>query len=109
MKIDRWSVLGQSFGGFCVTTYLSLAPEGLREAFITGGLPPIHHHPDDVYRATYPRVREKNRLYFERYPDDVQRVRDIVDYLLKTRCAPAVRRSADAAALSATGHVLRHE
>ena len=83
MKIDRWSVLGQSFGGFCVTTYLSRAPEGLREAFITGGLPPIQHHPDDVYRATYPRVREKNRLYFERYPDDVQRVRDIVDYLLK--------------------------
>jgi pimeloyl-ACP methyl ester carboxylesterase len=81
MKIDQWSVLGQSFGGFCVTTYLSLAPAGLREAFITGGLPPIHHHPDDVYRATYPRVRDKNRLYFERYPDDVQRIRDIVDYL----------------------------
>ena len=83
MKIDRWSVLGQSFGGFCVTTYLSLAPESLREAFITGGLPPIDHHTDDVYRATYPHVREKNRLYFERYPDDVQRMRDIVDYLQK--------------------------
>jgi pimeloyl-ACP methyl ester carboxylesterase len=83
MKSDRWSVLGQSFGGFCVTTYLSIAPEGLREAFITGGLPPIDHHADDVYRATYPRVREKNRLYFERYPDDVQRLRDIVDYLLR--------------------------
>jgi pimeloyl-ACP methyl ester carboxylesterase len=83
MQIDRWSVLGQSFGGFCVTTYLSLAPESLREAFITGGLPPIDHHADDVYRATYPRVREKNRLYFERYPDDALRVRDIVDYLLK--------------------------
>jgi pimeloyl-ACP methyl ester carboxylesterase len=83
LKIDRWSVLGQSYGGFCVATYLSLAPEGLREAFITGGLPPIDHHPDDVYHATYPRVREKNRRYFERYPADVQRVRDIVDYLLK--------------------------
>ncbi len=83
LKIDRWSVLGQSFGGFCVTTYLSMAPESLREAFITGGLPPIQHHPDEVYRATYPRVREKNRLYFERYPDDVQRVHDIVDHLMK--------------------------
>ena len=82
MQIDRWSVLGQSYGGFCITCYLSIAPEGLREAFITGGLPPIDHHPDDVYRATYPRVREKNRLYFERYPDDAQRVRAIVDYLL---------------------------
>ncbi len=28
-----WSVLGQSFGGFCVVTYLSFAPEGIREAF----------------------------------------------------------------------------
>jgi alpha/beta hydrolase fold len=36
---DRpWSVLGQSFGGFCTVTYLSFAPHGIREAFITGGL-----------------------------------------------------------------------
>ena len=26
---EQWSVLGQSFGGFCVVTYLSLAPQGL--------------------------------------------------------------------------------
>ena len=37
LGVDRWSVLGQSFGGFCVLTYLSRAPEGLREAFFTGG------------------------------------------------------------------------
>lgn len=36
----RWSILGQSFGGFCCATYLSLAPEGLVEALITGGIPP---------------------------------------------------------------------
>ena len=41
LGVERWSVLGQCFGGFCVLTYLSLAPEGLREAFFTGGLPPI--------------------------------------------------------------------
>src|SRR4051812_7892234 len=29
LDVERWSVLGQSFGGLCVTTYLSLAPEGL--------------------------------------------------------------------------------
>lgn len=79
---DRaWSALGQSYGGFCITTYLSFAPQGLREAFITGGLPPIQHHPDDVYRATYRRVRGKNQKYFARYPDDVQRARDIADFL----------------------------
>ena len=36
LGVDRWSVLGQSFGGFCVTAYLSIAPDGLREALITG-------------------------------------------------------------------------
>ena len=34
-------------------TYLSIAPEGLREAFITGGLSPIGRPVDDVYGATY--------------------------------------------------------
>ncbi len=74
---ERWSVLGQSFGGFCVTAYLSAAPEGLREALVAGGLPPIGLHTDEVYRRTYPRVLERNRRYYERYPDDRARVREI--------------------------------
>jgi pimeloyl-ACP methyl ester carboxylesterase len=76
-----WSVLGQSFGGFCATTYLSHAPEGLREALITGGLPPVGRGADDVYRATYRRLLEKNRAYYERYPDDRDRVRAIQERL----------------------------
>jgi len=77
----RWSVLGQSYGGFCVTHYLSTAPGGLHEAIITGGLPPLDRSPDDVYRATYRRVIEKNRRYYDRYPDDTERAWEIVDYL----------------------------
>ena len=77
LGVDRWSVLGQSFGGFCVLTYLSHAPEGLREAFFTGGLPPIGRPVDDVYRATYERVLDRNRRYYERYPGDRERVREI--------------------------------
>ena len=56
-------------------TYLSFAPEGLREAFITGGLSPIGRPVDDVYAATCGPLIEKNRAYFERYPDDRARVR----------------------------------
>jgi pimeloyl-ACP methyl ester carboxylesterase len=79
---DRpWSVLGQSYGGFCVVHYLSAAPEGLAEALITGGLPPLTRHCDDIYRATYRRVLDKNRLYYDRYPEDAGLVRQIVDYL----------------------------
>ena len=74
LGVDRWSVLGQSFGGFTSMTYLSIAPDGLREAFITGGLSPIGRPVDDVYGATYRRLIGANRRYFERYPDDRQRV-----------------------------------
>ena len=81
LGVDRWSVLGQSFGGFTSMTYLSFAPEGLREAFITGGLSPVGRPPDDVYAATGVRLIEKNRAYFERYPDDRGRVRDILKRL----------------------------
>ena len=77
----RWSVLGQSYGGFCVTHYLSAAPKGLSEAIITGGLPPLNRSPDDVYRATYKRVVERNRLYYKRYPEDIEHVQNIVEYL----------------------------
>jgi pimeloyl-ACP methyl ester carboxylesterase len=78
LGIDRWSILGQSFGGFTSMTYLSIAPEGLREAFLTGGLSPIGRPVDDIYGATYRRLVEKNRLYYARYPDDEERVREIV-------------------------------
>jgi pimeloyl-ACP methyl ester carboxylesterase len=81
LGVERWSVLGQSFGGFCVTHYLSASPEGLSEAFITGGLPALGRPVDDVYRATYKRVLDRNRLYFERYPEDQARVRDILERL----------------------------
>ena len=81
LGVERWSVLGQSFGGFTSMTYLSIAPEGLREAFITGGLAPIGRPVDDVYGATYRRLIERNRRYYERYPDDKDRVREILGWL----------------------------
>jgi pimeloyl-ACP methyl ester carboxylesterase len=65
-----WTVLGQSFGGFTTLAYLSQAPEGLATALVTGGLPPIGRHPDEVYRATYARMLERNRRYWARFPED---------------------------------------
>ncbi len=80
---ERWSALGQSYGGFCIATYLSLAPDGLREAIITGGLPPVYHTADEVYRVTYRRVLEKNRLYNARYPEDAKRAEAIASHLIQ--------------------------
>ncbi|KUN86277.1 alpha/beta fold hydrolase [Streptomyces griseoruber] len=78
-----WTVLGQSFGGFCTVSYLSLAPEGLSAALLTGGLPALDAHADDVYRAAYPRMERKNAAHYARYPQDVERVRRIADHLLQ--------------------------
>ncbi|KOV96675.1 alpha/beta fold hydrolase [Streptomyces sp. NRRL B-3648] len=77
-----WTVLGQSFGGFCTVSYLSLAPEGIDTAIVTGGLPSLHAHADDVYRAAYPRVERKVTAHYARYPQDVERARRIADHLL---------------------------
>ena len=77
LGVERWSVLGQSFGGMCVITYLSMAPEGLREAFVTGGIPPLGACIDEVYARTYERVLERNRRYYDRYANDRERVRSL--------------------------------
>ncbi|CAL9350237.1 alpha/beta fold hydrolase [Streptomyces sp. Tu 3180] len=77
-----WTVLGQSFGGFCTVAYLSMAPEGLDTALVTGGLPSLDAHADDVYRAAYPRIARKVAAHYARYPQDVERARRIADHLL---------------------------
>lgn len=76
-----WSVFGQSYGGFCALTYLSFAPEGLREVLITGGLAPLDGSLDRVYRATFARVEERNREYFAAYPEDRALVTGIARHL----------------------------
>jgi hypothetical protein len=78
---EPWSVLGQSFGGFCTVTYLSFAPHGMREALITGGLPGLGATAEDVYRITYQICAARNAAHYERYPGDVEAARRIAEYL----------------------------
>ena len=47
----KWTILGQSFGGFCAINYLSFHYEGIQEVFLTGGLAPLVDQPDSVYEA----------------------------------------------------------
>ncbi|WP_199547134.1 alpha/beta fold hydrolase [Streptomyces sp. N35] len=76
-----WTVLGQSFGGFCAVNYLSTAPEGLAAVLITGGLPSLDATAEEVYRAGYPRVERKVAAHYARYPQDVARARAIAGHL----------------------------
>ncbi|TKV28272.1 alpha/beta hydrolase [Arthrobacter sp. NamB2] len=81
LGIGRWTVFGQSYGGFCTLTYLSLAPQGIERALITGGLAPLSGRPDEVYRATFARVEERNAEYFALYPEDRELVTRIARHL----------------------------
>lgn len=69
-----WSLLGQSFGGFCSLHYLSTHPESLTRAIVTGGLPPVGRGPDEVYVATYARMRTLNDRFLQRFPGDLDRL-----------------------------------
>ena len=78
---ESWSVLGQSFGGFCTLTYLSLFPESLERALLTGGLPPLTGHAERVYRHTYPAMRIRNAEHFSRFPEDRERLDAVVAHV----------------------------
>lgn len=77
----QWSIIGQSFGGFCCISYLSMFPQALREAFICGGLPPLVKQPDAVYENLYKKVIKRNEAYYNKYPEDVSRVKQVVHVL----------------------------
>ncbi|WP_120005178.1 alpha/beta fold hydrolase [Nesterenkonia muleiensis] len=81
LGIESWTVFGQSYGGFCTLTYLSFAPEHLDRALITGGLAPLTGHAERVYQHTYPRMAARNAEYFARFPEDRERLNDVVAHL----------------------------
>lgn len=81
LGIDKWSLFGQSFGGFCITTYLSLFPHSVDRAFLTGGLPTLTCGADDLYRATYAKLKVRQERFFQRYPQAQARIEEIINHL----------------------------
>ena len=82
LGVPQWAILGQSFGGFCALTYLSFYPQSLSRAYLTGGVPSLTRHADDVYTATYQRVQDKNNAFFAQFPQAQAQCQKIADYLL---------------------------
>lgn len=87
LGVERWSVLGQSFGGFCTTRYLSTHAGSLERVYLTGGLPAVGRSIDEVYALTYEGMRAKSEDYYSRYPAD----RGVVAGLMETAAAGGIR------------------
>jgi pimeloyl-ACP methyl ester carboxylesterase len=80
-----WTVLGQSFGGFTSLHYLSVHPESLAGAIITGGLSAVGRPADDVYALTWQIMIDKSEAYYRRFPGDRDRVRQLSELCAQGR------------------------
>jgi pimeloyl-ACP methyl ester carboxylesterase len=78
---EPWSTIGQSYGGWCTMTYLSLHPEGLKECFVFGGVPGLQRTAREIYQGTFPIVEERNRQYFDKFPMDKGRLAKLSRHL----------------------------
>ncbi len=76
-----WTSFGQSYGGFVTLTYLSQAPAGLSECFITGGLPSPSALTREIYERTLTTTVATNTAYFATWPEDRAVLRRILDLL----------------------------
>ncbi|KAK3332745.1 Alpha/Beta hydrolase protein [Cercophora scortea] len=77
----KWTIIGQSFGGWIALTYLSFLPTSLSAIYLTAGLAPITKSPTEVYTALYRRVIARNEDYYRLYPGDAPLVRAIATHI----------------------------
>ncbi|WP_080793523.1 alpha/beta fold hydrolase [Corynebacterium pacaense] len=79
LGVDRWSVLGQSFGGFTTLHYLSTHAYSLDTVYFTGGLSAIDRPAEDVYTNCYSRMRHVSESYYRRFPGHHGIIRELVE------------------------------
>ena len=78
---EPWHVLGQSFGGFIITRYLSAHQDSLASTMITAGLPSVDAHVDDTYRLTWAATLKRNAKFGRDFPHVAGAVWDVAQYL----------------------------
>ena len=103
---ERWSLLGQSFGGFTTLRYLSAAASGVEKALFTGGLPTVGPGMDQVYATTWEGMIERSERHWARFPGDRDRFRRLADAAAAGTLRVAGGRSVGVETLRRLGHLL---
>ncbi|MDO4909287.1 MAG: alpha/beta fold hydrolase [Corynebacterium sp.] len=80
-RLSRLNLFGQSFGGFIITTYLSMYPYNVDRAFMTGGIPGAFNTPEEIYRATYDKVERRSRIFYRKYEGIEEQIQRICSHL----------------------------
>ncbi len=102
----RWTLLGQSYGGFLAFTYLSNHPDALEGVLIAGGVPSLDRPAHDVYRATYRALIGKLRAFGRRYPGDLERWRALNAHVVEREERSADGRCATPLQVAYLGNLL---
>ncbi|KAK3347253.1 Alpha/Beta hydrolase protein [Lasiosphaeria hispida] len=103
-NLVKWTLVGQSFGGWVALTYASFLPSSLAAIYLTAGLAPVGRSPRDVYTRLYRRVAERNEAYYRMFPDDVDLVRKIAVHLYYHAPGPITREDGGGYAYRVEGH-----
>ena len=91
LGIKKWTVMGQSFGGFIITAYLSRFPEAIEKAYITGGLPGLTKV-NRIYEQTFAATARRCQEFYS-LPGMEEAVRQIYAPLHETIYGNAVPQS----------------
>lgn len=83
LKIKKWFLVGQSWGGFISYHYISAFPQSIKGAMLFGGVPPVvAENPKAVYQALNPILIARNQELYATYPalkKTVNKVRNIIE------------------------------
>lgn len=76
---EKWSLLGQSFGGFTALRYLSAHADSLEKVLFTGGLPAVGEQLEEVYTTTWHGMAARSQRFYQRFPEDRERMRALME------------------------------
>ena len=85
LKVEKWSTVGQSYGGFLTFSYLTAFPGSLEACYLTGGVPPCIDSPmsaELVYESTFKKVVKQNDKFYERFPDAEAMAVNVVNHIV---------------------------
>lgn len=82
LKVKKWYLLAQSYGGFISFTYLSYFPNSIYGAILCGGIPPLlENNVTKIYDKLTNNIYKRNLEFYKKYPKDIQKVKKIVSLL----------------------------
>lgn len=81
LGLERWDLLGNSFGAACAGSYLTYFPEGLRRVHLAGAVPEPEMDVDTFNRLTFQLLADRQQQLFDAIPWIQDRVNEVANHL----------------------------